>query len=271
MMRNFLLSLLTLVCLFVADARTSGYGATGVRIDHVRLDAALETELKPGATAWVAIRQLIDPGWHTYWRNPGDAGLATTLTWKLPKGVTAGSPLWPAPERFVSGPVVDYGYRGEAILLVPLAMERGASGNPGLAHVQVSLLECSQMCIPEQATLTIDLRQASGSRGIFARARAALPRAFGGIARAERHGHGFDGFAGGPVLRKTPLPKRVRIFPATLGAVNNDAPAVIRRNGDTLTWTAARAPHPRPLDRFDFVLEAPDLGAVAVTARIPPP
>ena len=270
MMRNLLLSLLTLVCLFVADARTNGYGATGVRIDHVRLDAALETELKPGATVWVAIRQLIDSGWHTYWRNPGDAGLATMLTWNFPKGATAGNPLWPAPERFVSGPVVDYGYRGEAILLVPLAMERDAPKNPGLAHVQVSLLECSQMCIPEQATLTIDLRQASGTRGIFARARAALPRAFGGIARAEVTATALTVSLEDPSFARL-RPESVRIFPATLGAVNNDAPAVIRRNGDTLTWTAARAPHPRPLDRFDFVLEAPDLGAVAVTARIPPP
>jgi hypothetical protein len=92
MMRNYLLSLLTLVCLFVADARSEGYGAAGTRIDHVRLEAALETALKSGATAWVAMRQVIDPGWHTYWLNPGDAGLATTLTWNLPKDVTAGSP-----------------------------------------------------------------------------------------------------------------------------------------------------------------------------------
>ena len=270
MMRNFLLSLLTLVCLFVAGARSNGYGATGVRIDHVRLDAVLETKIEPGETAWVAVRQAIDPGWHTYWRNPGDAGLATALAWKLPKGVTAGSPLWPAPERFVSGPVVDYGYRDEAILLVPLTMERDAPRNSGVAHVQVSLLECSQMCIPEQATLTIDLRRASGARTIFARARAALPRAFGGIARLSVTATALTVSLKDPSFAKL-RPESVRIFPATIGAVNNDAPAAVRMNGNTLIWTAARTPHPKPLDGFDFVVEAPDLGAVAVTARIPPP
>ena len=268
MMRSLPWSLLMLVCLFVADARSNSYAAPGVRIDHVRLDAALETALKPGATAWVAIRQVIDPGWHTYWRNPGDAGLATTLTWKLPKDVTAGRPLWPAPERFVSGPVVDYGYRDEAILLVPLTM--GASGKPAMAHVQVSLLECSQMCIPEQASLTIDLRQASGARTIFARAGAALPRAFGGIARAGVTATALTVSLEDPAFAKL-RPESIRIFPATMGAVNNDAPATVRLNGNTLIWTAARSPHPKPLDSFDFVVEAPDLGAVAVTARIPPP
>ena len=53
----------------------------------------------PGSTAVVAIKQTIKPGWHTYWRNPGDSGGATTLSWSLPAGVEAGDIVWPVPER----------------------------------------------------------------------------------------------------------------------------------------------------------------------------
>ena len=43
----------------------------------------------PGSTAVVAVKQKIQPGWHTYWRNPGDSGGATTLTWTLPSTRTS--------------------------------------------------------------------------------------------------------------------------------------------------------------------------------------
>ena len=87
---------------------------TSVRADHVTLEVAVDSVAQPGATVWVAIRQVIEPTWHTYWRNPGDTGLATSIAWKLPKGVTAGEPQWPVPERFTTGPIVNFGYRDAA-------------------------------------------------------------------------------------------------------------------------------------------------------------
>src|SRR5471032_2576062 len=89
-------------------------GAQSVRAGQVTLDVSLERAGAPGTTVWAAIRQTIEPGWHTYWRNPGDSGLATSIAWTLPKGVTAGVPSWPAPERFTTGPIVNFGYRGVA-------------------------------------------------------------------------------------------------------------------------------------------------------------
>ncbi|MGZ5940585.1 MAG: protein-disulfide reductase DsbD domain-containing protein, partial [Rhizomicrobium sp.] len=85
-----------------------------VRADHVTFDIALDSAVRPGTTVWVAIRQAIEPGWHTYWRNPGDSGLATSISWLLPKGVTAGESQWPAPERFTTGNIVNFGYRDSA-------------------------------------------------------------------------------------------------------------------------------------------------------------
>ena len=51
----------------------------------------------PGQSVWVALDLRIKPGWHTYWRTPGDSGLPTTIKWTLPDGVTAGDIQWPVP------------------------------------------------------------------------------------------------------------------------------------------------------------------------------
>ena len=60
----------------------------------------------PGQTVWLAVRQKIQKGWHTYWRNPGDAGQPTSIRWSLPAGWRAGSITWPAPRRLPVGPVI---------------------------------------------------------------------------------------------------------------------------------------------------------------------
>ena len=69
----------------------------------------------PGGTLWVDLHLDIDPGWHVYWRNPGDSGLPTEIAWKLPAGFSAGEIAWPAPERFVLGTIGNYGYSGSEI------------------------------------------------------------------------------------------------------------------------------------------------------------
>ncbi len=53
----------------------------------------------PGQPFWVAVRLRMKAGWHTYWRNPGDSGEATTIAWQLPSGFEAGPIVWPAPSR----------------------------------------------------------------------------------------------------------------------------------------------------------------------------
>ncbi|HEY0266963.1 MAG TPA: protein-disulfide reductase DsbD domain-containing protein, partial [Rhizomicrobium sp.] len=52
---------------------------------HARL-VAEDTAITPGGTVTVALEEKIAPGWHTYWKNPGDAGAPTTIDWTLPAG-----------------------------------------------------------------------------------------------------------------------------------------------------------------------------------------
>jgi thiol:disulfide interchange protein DsbD len=99
----------------------SGAIAAPVRTPNVEAELVAErTALTPGQPLTVALRMKMREGWHTYWLNPGDSGLPTTLEWKLPAGVTAGPIVWPAPHALPAGPLVNYGYEGEVFHLVEL-------------------------------------------------------------------------------------------------------------------------------------------------------
>jgi thiol:disulfide interchange protein DsbD len=242
---------------------TPGFAASTARVDHVTLGISLESPATPGSTVWVAIRQVIAPGWHTYWRNPGDSGLATSVSWVLPKGVTAGASQWPTPERFTTGPIVNYGYKDEATLLVPLTVARQPAIGP--AQTKLFLLECAEMCIPEQATLDLDLRKASGTPAIFAKARAALPRAFGGSAHVAVGAKTLVLTLTNAVLAGVKT-DAVRFYPATAHAVDYDVSPSASISGDTLTWKVARSSHAKPFSKFDGVLDVAGIGAFAVSA-----
>ncbi|WP_210727557.1 protein-disulfide reductase DsbD domain-containing protein [Sphingopyxis sp. PAMC25046] len=118
----------------------------------------------PGSTAIVAVRQDIEPGWHTYWRNPGDSGGATELTWTLPAGFSAGPILWPLPERQPVKGLMNYGYSRQVYLPVPIDVPRTAkAGSVVPLSVTVLSMVCSEdMCVPDERTVKLDLAVRDG-------------------------------------------------------------------------------------------------------------
>ncbi len=113
---------------------------------------------RPGDTIWAGVDMKMDPAWHTYWKNPGEAGMATKIQWQLPPGVTAGEIQWPLPEKLPPAEVTTYGYNHEVMLLVPLKI--AADFKPGMVldlKANVSWLECKEECIPGKATVEAQL------------------------------------------------------------------------------------------------------------------
>ncbi len=134
----------------------------------------------------VAIRLRVPEGWHISWRNPGDAGLVPTLQWELPAGVAASAIQWPAPHALEQGPIVSYVLDGEVWLLVDLVPARALPVDHPLAiNVMANWLVCKDLCIPEEARLSLTLPVAqtqavpSTDATGFALARTRLPRALG--------------------------------------------------------------------------------------------
>jgi len=114
--------------------------------------------VSPGETIWVALRQQIRDGWHTYWRNPGDSGEATAIEWQLPDGLKAGEISWPYPEAISYGTLLNYGYHGDVFLLVPITAPQSLIiGEPIDIRGSVSWLVCEELCIPEDAELSLQM------------------------------------------------------------------------------------------------------------------
>lgn len=212
--------------------------AEPVRTPNVEAELVPErTALVPGQTATVALRLKIRDRWHTYWQNPGDSGLPTTLDWKLPAGMTAGPIQWPAPKALPAGPLVNYGYEGEVFHLVDVAVP--ATLPPGgqvTLAARADWLVCEDTCIPEGADLALALPVA---------AQADLHPAWGAPIRATRDalpkplaGWAVTATGDGPKVRLAlappagvPDPGVLRFFPFAEGQVEPSAPQTLARDG----------------------------------------
>lgn len=105
----------------------------------------------------MGIRLEMDPGWMTYWRNPGDSGLPTKIAWTLPPGFEAGPLEWPYPDRIRHGALASYGYEGAVLLLAEVKAPASLTGTEVPLAAKVSWLECQEACLPGKADLSMTL------------------------------------------------------------------------------------------------------------------
>jgi thiol:disulfide interchange protein DsbD len=210
--------------------------------------------IAPGVPFRLALRQRLAPGWHSYWTNPGDAGAATELNLALPEGWAATPLAFPAPERIPFGPLVNFGFKNEAVLLTSVTPP--ATLRPGEAvtlEAEGSWLVCEQVCIPEEGRFSLRLPVAEVPRpanaAVFRAADAAIPRP--SPFRAEI---GFAGPRGMLRLTGDGLgPRAVReafFFPTAQTVVENAAPQELRlRPGAMiLDFAAPAGARPNPIE-----------------------
>ena len=236
-----------------------------VETGHVAAELVAETTTaRPGATVHVALHQRIEPGWHTYWRNPGDAGEPTTLAWTLPPGWTAGPIAWPAPGRFLAGPLMNYVYTGEVDL--PVAIAVPASARPGQSatlKADARWLVCKDVCVPEHGELSLDLPIAAGEPRLnpdggqaLAATLAALPRPAGLVAHFQAKGDTVMLWAAGAALRGLRT-DRAYFYPYEGTALDQARPqrASVGAQGVTLALPAGPGfAHGQPPARLEGVL-----------------
>ncbi|MGZ8370490.1 MAG: protein-disulfide reductase DsbD domain-containing protein, partial [Caulobacteraceae bacterium] len=178
-MKSFFLSLILICTAFAAAPAAASTGP--VDSGHVVLELIPGSEAAaPGSTTYVALKQTIDKGWHTYWRNPGDSGEATTIGWTLPQGWRAGNIVWATPRKLPVGPLMNYGYENEVVLPVPLTVP--ATARPGQTmrlKAEVALLVCELLCVPESAHLELDVPVVAGQAAPHPKWGAAVALALG--------------------------------------------------------------------------------------------
>lgn len=150
--------------------------------DHVKAELLSETAyLTPGKPVTLGVHFTMDKGWHIYWKNAGDAGLATSVSWKIPPGFKAGKMLWPAPQTITLPSVTDFGYENETLLMVPVKVPKNLKPSESFKFsAKVQWLVCDQICVPGEADLQLELPVASdetpGTKNpLFAATRQTLP------------------------------------------------------------------------------------------------
>ena len=116
---RLLRSLIVSLPLAMTLAAVAAPGTT-VTTDQVRAELVAHAPqgIVAGQPLWLGLAIEHKPHWHTYWKNPGDSGLPTTLQWTLPAGFQAGEIDWPTPQRLPIGPLMNHGYEGKLLLPV---------------------------------------------------------------------------------------------------------------------------------------------------------
>ncbi len=191
------------------------------------------TAVVPGKPFIVGLLLRMAPGWHTYWKFSGDAGLPTEAKWKLPAGWKISEIQWPIPLKTIDpGDIQTYGYVDEVLLMQEITPPNvvagiGDAGNvaradhkPGSSipattvklSADANWLVCEKICIPGSATLQLELPVSATSQPanteLFARYRRLLPQNWPGANLAstkwERAGSDLHLKIASPTLAKYP-------------------------------------------------------------------
>ena len=237
-LRQSALFFIALCALFTgarAQFNTPGSASAVVQTEQVRAElmAYAPQGVAPGAQVWLGLQLQHQPQWHTYWKNPGDSGLPTTLGWTLPAGVAAGDIAWPTPRKIAIGSLANLGYEGTVLLPVPLTIAPDFRPNALAQDLEIGLdaswLVCRQECIPQEGrfVLRLPLKVSTAlQRAAFETAWAGAPKPFAGTVQATVSDQGM-------ALRVSGLPaswrgKAVNAFPETAELLHTPAlPAAV--------------------------------------------
>lgn len=225
------------------DVRASAFSADGGPNVAAKLVSEV-TGIEAGKPFWVLLRQDIRPGWHTYWRNAGDSGAPTEITWDLPAGFSAGEIQWPFPERIIYGPLVNFGFNDLALYPVLITPPASPVADNITLKAKVRWLVCADICIPEQTELTLTLPAGTGfgvdsaSQADFLTARQKIPAVIDLPTRWS--------LVDEQLVIQVPMGgdpnqvRRVEYFPFTDGVIENAAPQQLDLTSDSMTLTVPK-------------------------------
>jgi thiol:disulfide interchange protein DsbD len=212
-----------------------------VKTEHVEAELIAEkAAFQAGKPATVGLKLRMEPQWHTYWKNPGDSGLPTKIEWILPEGWKAGPIQWPYPMPLPVGPLMNYGYEDEVVLLTELTPPANAAAGKVPVKAHAEWLVCKDICIPEKGELDTTLTLAAMEAPANPRIEAAIERTRNNLP-VDAPGWKFDSSLTKTALvvritapPGTRVPAKVTFFPDREGLIEPAAPQRILRDGNGL-------------------------------------
>ena len=225
-------------------AAGAAFSAPLVKTEHVEADLVAETTTAvAGQPTTIGLRLRMAPQWHTYWKNPGDSGLPTRIQWVLPQGWKAGEIQWPYPHRLPIGPLMNYGYEDEVVLLVDVTPAAGTAPGKYPLQAKAEWLVCKDICIPEKGDVDTEVAIATTPPQPNGRAQASIERARNGLPVAAP-GWKFESAltATDLVVRMEPpagatVPANLQFYPEREQLIEPAAPQKITRDGNGVRIT----------------------------------
>lgn len=217
---------------------------------HVEAELLSAVEsIQGGKPFHLALRLRMENGWHTYWQNPGDAGMATGIAWKLPEGFTAGPILWPMPARIGEPPEVSYGYDGEVLLLTEITPPRDLPPGRITIEAAANWLVCKEACIPGKKTLSLSLPATRGEGAPNRRWSDAFARTLRNLPVEQGEQKGSAWLRGDTILLRLPIPPGAKpvtaedlyFFPSDEGVIDHSVPQHITLTGTMVDLVLLRS------------------------------
>jgi thiol:disulfide interchange protein DsbD len=242
----------TLLLAFAVCA-SNALAAPVVKTEHVEAEIISEkAATQPGKPVTLGLRLRMEPQWHTYWKNPGDSGLPTKIDWVLPAGWRAGPIQWPYPHPLPVGPLMNYGYEDEVVLLTELTPPANVAHGAVPIKARAEWLVCKDICIPEKGELDATVNIAAADAPSNARVEAAIARARNNLP-VDASGWKFESSLSSKalVVRLTPpegvnVPAKVAFFPEREGLIEPAAPQKMSRDGRSVRVEMKLADPPLP-------------------------
>ena len=207
-----------------------------VNASDSRIEMLTESNsMNPGDELLVGFKFTLNPGWHTYWENPGDAGEGASINWNLPKDVNASKILWPGPERIPVDPLMTFGYEDEVVLLTKIYTSETTT-IPVTLNAQVSWYTCKEICIPQEAEVSIPIdlgnKTSSASKDLLEQALDQVPVQFNGTYRVQKLD---DSYILQGELEKMAKYDSMYFFPKDYGLTNYTEDQIYEINKDSFS------------------------------------
>ena len=232
--------ILSLTAILVAS-QASGQNYQGRELVKASLIADTSAVV-PGKPFIAGLLLRMAPGWHTYWKFSGDAGLPTEIKWTVPPGWKVGDIQWPIPLKTIDpGDIQTYGYQDEVLLLQEITPPAKVDTSPVKLSAQADWLVCEKICIPGGANLALELLTSTSSEpkntDLLARYRRLLPQKFpdSKTVAADWSRNGSDLLVKVTSATVANYPS-VDFFPIPQGSTVVGHPTVQSRNADGVTF-----------------------------------
>lgn len=118
---------------------------------------------------------VLTPGWKTYWRYPGDAGIPPRFDWSASENVASVDVFYPAPMRITDGSgQTSIGY--EEHVIFPLRIHPKDASRPVVLHLKFDFATCEKLCIPAEVTLSLSVKVGEDDEPALASAEQRVPK-----------------------------------------------------------------------------------------------